>query len=262
MPVPSRDPAVQLTAISPQPPADVKCPRRRYYLINPSEKKQLDAGCSRWDCHFCARYKRRRLRKRLEQVRWRLMLTLTLSADCDLATQSAALGRFIRIARREWGAFKFVWVRELGERTHRLHAHMLIQRRFVAHAQLQAWCARAGLGPVVWASRVIDAHRVGSYVAKYMSKLDSLSFRAGTRRYQTRGVPDPRSRGWHFSAGPADFGRLPDDDRILVRPAALKRRLNLIHTVTSRPTGQHNMSFEDARLLDWAARVAFGPGFG
>ena len=101
MPVPLRVPAVQLTAISPQPPADVKCPRRRYYLINPSEKKQLDAGCSRWDCHFCARYKRRRLRKRLEQVRWRLMLTLTLSADCDLATQSAALGRFIRIARRE-----------------------------------------------------------------------------------------------------------------------------------------------------------------
>ena len=188
------------------------------------------------------------------------MLTLTLSADVDLAYQSRALARFIRIARKEWGPFRFVWVRELGERTRRLHAHMLIQRRFVPHSQLQAWCARAGLGPVVWASRVIDAHRVGSYVAKYMSKLDSLSFRQGTRRFQTRGVPDPRSPGWHFSDREPDWNLDSGADRRIDVHSAPPVRFHLIQKVTSRQPLQIDLEFEAVRKLRWSLRIDSGPG--
>lgn len=150
-------------------------------------------GCKRWTCPRCGPQKAKRLQRAIissaqgkELCR---LLTLTLDPTCCRPEDSIP---YIRgcwnkfrtsLKRQSGGSISFIAVLELQQSGY-AHLHILIDR-YIAQSWIStAWQAVGG-GRIVDVRRV-DIHRIGPYLAKYLTKDILLGdFKTHQRRYTT-----------------------------------------------------------------------------
>jgi hypothetical protein len=100
------------------------------------------------------------------------------------------------------------------------HLHILLDR-YIPQAWIsESWAALGG-GKVVWIKRVIDLHRISSYLSKYLTKNLILSAPWGTRRWTTsRGIKlmgRKKAPGWkHIRTRFNVLYRLLENDAVTV----------------------------------------------
>lgn len=160
------------------------------------------ARCGSWTCEICGPRKVRRFRLRLLAARqsWTYFLTLTLPASCSgepTPENRKYLQKCWRQAaqflRRNYGLTHYVWVNELGERTSRLHKHLLLKCRTIDYRKAGERFARLGLGRQCRFERPRSQTGVQAYLVNYLSKgLNSLWPRYA-RRFATTLPALPRA---------------------------------------------------------------------
>jgi hypothetical protein len=143
------------------------------------------------------------------------MMTVTLAGDgAPTHENQKRLTRGIR-SLMQWvrrhcrpgaGKLSYVWVKECGASTGRLHAHFLWTLRYLPQCELAQAAARCGLGTVLdvrstYALSGRGGFRSGSvgYITKYVTKSQGAGLPKNSRRFQTSNVepyhPEP---GWFW----------------------------------------------------------------
>lgn len=194
------------------------------YVFNPDKRKSFPAGCMAWSCKPCARVLAYRVRKRLEPHEWTAKLELTLDGDgaptrennLRLARGTRSLLQFVRrYFRRKYGAdwkLRYARMHGIGERTHRLHSHLLWDAPFVPQEVLSEHAEACGLGFRVYIKAVDRRHGDPATAARYVADqaVRYVSSQAETaegapdlprraRRFQSAGIgPYEPEDGWMF----------------------------------------------------------------
>jgi hypothetical protein len=212
----------------PNPPLAVPCPcgcGHRGFLVNREKCRAREICCSRNSCPQAIKYKRYKLRKRLNKVAWKQFLTVTMDGDGGVSLENLqrgadAINRFMRAVREYTRQdFQYIWIRERGERYGRLHMHILWTAGYIPQAWLSGTAAASGFGIVldVRSARgfrnktIVESYVSKLTVANYVAKLDGAAdrdrgFPSGTRLFQTRGVPSYEAEaGWAFQTMTPDF---------------------------------------------------------
>ncbi len=148
------------------------------------EVRSLD--CKKWACIEHGPRLAWRWRQRVGMVPWSLMLTLTLvPEDRDQARQAwARLRRWLK-AR---GLRTYLRVMEIGHNPVNAgapgmrHWHVLVDNLWVDQMELSQAAGEAGLGTVVWVSKVKDHVAATWYLLGYV--------------FKSLGVDDERNEGW------------------------------------------------------------------
>ena len=149
--------------------------------------------CKGWKCSRCGPRKlkqiRRGIREEATQRNLSRFLTLTLNPRCCAPEDSISKVRrcwnMFRtyLARRHQTSISFIAVVEL-QRTGYAHLHVLLDRYIEQPWIKEAWQAVGG-GKIV-DIRHVDVHRIGAYMAKYLTKEILLAdFKPRQRRYST-----------------------------------------------------------------------------
>lgn len=150
-------------------------------------------GCKRWNCPRCGPEKAKRLQRAIissaQGKELSRLLTLTLDPTCCRPEDSIP---YIRgcwskfrtsLKRQSGGSISFITVLEL-QKSGYAHLHILIDRYIAQDWISTAWQAVGG-GRIVDVRRV-DIHRIGAYLAKYLTKDILLgNVKARQRRYTT-----------------------------------------------------------------------------
>ncbi len=162
------------------PPDRWGCPLQGMRLFNFATGEVLAMDCKRWACVEHGPLLAWRWRQRVSMVPWKLMLTLTLVPD----DQAAARKAWQRVARwlRSKGMRTYLRVMELGPKGGMRHWHVLVDTAWVSQPDLSDFCAKAGLGSVVWVSLVKSREGATYYLLGYV--------------FKSLGVEDERQRGW------------------------------------------------------------------
>jgi hypothetical protein len=158
-------------------------------------------------------------------------LTLTLDLDgevsvANLVRTAHGINQFMKCVReRVHRHFRFVWIRERGEKTGRLHLHILWTAGYVPQDWLSATAVKCGFGKILDVrsalakgfrnSTLVERYVTKTCVAQYVSKVEGAEhpdrgFPSGTRIVQTSGVPAYESeRGWVYQELTPDFDPEP-----------------------------------------------------
>lgn len=166
--------------------------------------------CNSWGCPDCAKVKAHKVavksRKGFENCRVRFV-TLTarkgLNISQMLKSLKEAWNRLRTELTRNGKKLKYFWCLEAGEKNHRPHLHILIDR-YIPQKRLSRLAARSGFGSIVDIRAVKDSS-VFNYVTKYLSKgigsktVEMALKRQNGRRYGT-------SRGFAPAAEKKDSG--------------------------------------------------------
>lgn len=159
--------------------------------------------CGSWRCDRCGRRNVGRFLKRIRGRTYSRMATITLEGDGRPSRENL---RRLNAGWRTWKRWldrtvgrkvAFTWVNEQGEKSGRLHKHVLLDIPRFDYRHARAAAVRNRLG------RVIDFQKVRnfgaqSYVVKYLSKGLGVEWPKYTRRCQTT-EPRPQSQeGWEF----------------------------------------------------------------
>jgi hypothetical protein len=183
------------------------------------------ACCGRWNCPQAGKRRSARLRARLLPVPWRAMATFTLSGDGSPTVENqrrltSGIRSVIQWCRRraklKGRDYHYVWMKECGSSTHRLHAHLLWTMPFLRQSELSLAAARCGLGTIVdvratYALNGRGGFRSGSvgYITKYVTKNQLSGLPKNSRRFQTWNVDRYRAEpGWSWSSTPLQFRSL------------------------------------------------------
>ena len=171
--------------------------------------------CKSWSCGECGPKRAHHLQKAIQSYAIENHLTRFLTLTLDPAT-APPLDECIPYIRSAWAKFRVYLARRYGvSRQRRIcfiailevqqsgypHLHVLIDRYIPWEWIKASWTALGG-GRVVDIRRVYDLHRIGHYLAKYLTKEIILSAPAKCRRFTTsRGIqlfkkPDRRSGWW------------------------------------------------------------------
>jgi hypothetical protein len=229
---------------------DCGAERKNYGTLFNREKGQaIRLGCNRWSCKSCGPRKARRTQKRLRPVPWKKFITVTMppgrgwAVPANLHYQATHLRSFWRALRRQFGHFRYAWVREIGAPRDDCRCLDIARRRRPdvdndkakpdageQRPLLDCICGAGGsrlhLHVVVDIERWVDrdwlnatARRCGlgfvdirairgslvEYVTKYLAKGWAAPFPRGARRVQMAGVaPVEPEPGWAFS--PCELG--------------------------------------------------------
>lgn len=161
--------------------------------------------CGRWLCPRCGPRRQRELARRLRPAGFSRLITFTQRPGAGHVSRET-----LHVQAKAWRGVKqwltrsarlrsFVWVRERGGATGRLHLHVLVESDYVPWRALRAACKRAGFGVVVDVRRA-RGPRASAYVLKYLSKCRERWPRY-TRRVQTNVPRPPFDAGaWEFEA--------------------------------------------------------------
>lgn len=150
-------------------------------------------GCKRWTCPRCGPKKAKRLRKAIivkaTELGLRRFLTLTLNPATCTPEESIVYIRkcwhkFRTSLKRRYGrSITFIAVLEL-QKSGYAHLHILVDRYMEQRWISEAWQAVGG-GRIV-DIRLVDIHRIGAYLSKYLTKeLLTVALRRRQRRYTT-----------------------------------------------------------------------------
>lgn len=163
-----------------KPPDRWLCPLQGMRLFNFATGEVLAMDCKRWACVEHGPKLAWRWRTRVSMVPWKLMLTLTLVPE----NQADARKAWQRVARwlRSKGMTTYLRVMELGTEHGMRHWHVLVDLDYVAQAELSTQAVVAGLGRVVWVSKVKSREGATYYLLGYV--------------FKSLGVEDERQRGW------------------------------------------------------------------
>lgn len=168
---------------------------RRYFL-----------PCNSWSCKECAAVKSRKIaiksRKAFEKDRVRFM-TLTAKTGQSITQMLISLkeswNRLRTELTRNGKKLKYFWCLEAGEKNHRPHLHVLIDR-YIPQRRLSRLAARCGFGSIADIRAVKDSS-VFNYVTKYLSKgigcttVELALKKINGRRYGTsRGFAPPAEK--------------------------------------------------------------------
>jgi hypothetical protein len=132
--------------------------------------------CKRWDCHYCARKNWRKLWRRFKDsgVNFNRMMTLPFHLREDrtwetaIAESGSTLNKFFTSLRRVIPTLRYFWVREVGERNHMVHFHVMVSR-YIPLGLISALWESAGGG------YVCDIRKKGQgYALKYLAKYPEL----------------------------------------------------------------------------------------
>lgn len=159
------------------------------------------------------------------------MMTVTLAGDGEPTLENQkrltkgirSLMQWVRRNIKPQGAARndfqgsgrsYVWVKECGESTGRLHAHFLWTMPFLRQPELSAAALRCGLGAVLdirstYALTGRGGFRSGTvgYITKYLTKMGGRLLNGGlpknSRRFQTSNVAPYRPEvGWSWRPTP------------------------------------------------------------
>lgn len=166
---------------------------------------------------------------------WTKLITITLPPGHgwpkkqNLAYQAEHIRSLLTTLRRQFGRFRYAWVREVGRKKtweqdnieccchpdladcicgaggNRLHAHMLVDiPKWIDRRWLQAHAHACSLG---WVDvRAIRGFSAVGYVVKYLGKGWSYPLPDKTRRLQTCGVDALETQpGWRYTAHSIEF---------------------------------------------------------
>lgn len=102
-------------------------------------------------------------------VSYAKFITLTFAENVtDVGTATKELHRFMMIARKKYGRFRYLWVVEFQKRG-AVHFHMLMDiPQFIP----QSWIEKAWGRGFIKINAIEHVDNIGAYIAKYMSKLD------------------------------------------------------------------------------------------
>lgn len=173
--------------------------------------------CKQWGCDACGPWLKKRLRRGIinqaEANELQRFLTITLPSS----VRGLAPADQWRIEQRVWNRLRnrlvrkypklrFLWVRE-PHKNGTPHRHALISH-YIPQTWLSQVVADCGGGRVV-DIRFVDAHRVGAYLSKYLSK-DAAAPPHGFRKYgAAKGIDlDVRPTGdgtWHLELNTGPF---------------------------------------------------------
>jgi hypothetical protein len=188
--------------------SSTRCPDPYGYLVNVGRNKWFPACCGRRLCPQANANRARRLRQRLQTVAWKAMVTVTLegAGDPSLENQKRltkglrGLMQWVRRHSRGGTAaaaarHSYVWIKECGESTGRLHAHLLWTMPFLPQSELSKAAARCGLGAVLDVRSTYSLNGRGGfrsgpvgYITKYLTKAVGSGLPRNSRRYQTSNV--------------------------------------------------------------------------
>lgn len=122
-------------------------------------------------------------------VSYAKFLTLTFAenvTDVGIATQE--LNRFLTVARKKYGRFRYLWVVEFQKRG-AVHFHMLMD---IPEFIPQSWIERAWGRGFIKINAIEHVDNIGAYISKYMAKVDDRRL-DGRRAYgMSRNMARPR----------------------------------------------------------------------
>jgi len=202
-----------------------------FYLEN-SEGEKVDFRCKSWSCHCCSWRMRNNLVrevKRLGEERdMTRLMTLTLNpahfpdyfSDKDLFEHLMKKWNKFRIyLQRKFGKVDFLWIVERQSNGFP-HLHILVGSYIPFQWIKKTWSnIKAGKVADI---RYVDAHRVGSYVGKYLTKDSVMEMPKGQNRYGCSGDIDLNVRfksssgdKWYLMVSTYDrlFGVVTEVDR-------------------------------------------------
>ncbi|HEY6299315.1 MAG TPA: hypothetical protein VIW95_06690 [Candidatus Binatus sp.] len=216
--------AFQARDYAPAPPAALPTlPCVVGFVTSQSTGERRAIGCGSWACPDCGPKKVWKWRNRISYT-WRYFITLTIANDgCDdgaptianVMRINQAWGKFRRWLRAHCDLREYAWVNELGERTERLHKHVVIDSGYLdytAGSRFRKAIERAGLGPWVRVERVRSQAGSAHYLTKYLSKgLGNRRWPRYARRAQTtRPAPKPADK-WLFEPAVLRYPALATD---------------------------------------------------
>jgi len=156
------------------------CSLRQVGLVNGATGEVRSLDCKRWACVEHGPKLAWRWRQRVSMVPWTLMLTLTLVPE----TQAGARAAWSKMTRflKAHGMRTYLRVMELGPKGGMRHWHVLIDAPWIEQRELSEVALGAGLGSIVWVSRVKDREGATYYLLGYV--------------FKSLGVTNGRQDGW------------------------------------------------------------------
>jgi hypothetical protein len=167
--------------------------------------------CKAWSCAYCGPRKAARLQRAIcaKAIECGLNRFLTLTLDPKLVPKGLDETKYIR---NVWAKFRVYLKRKFGksivyisvlefQESGMPHLHILVDR-YISHDWISHSWESLGGGKIVYIERIVDLHRVGSYLSKYLTKDAILSAPSGVRRWTTsRGIrlfEKKASEGWRY----------------------------------------------------------------
>ena len=150
--------------------------------------------CKSWSCARCGPAKAFKLQKAVAEKARDNDLTRLLTLTLDPKTVPDGVDQ-IRYIRNVWRKFRVYLTRRFGRsvsyiailelhQSGRPHLHILVNR-YIPQSWISETWENLGGGRICHIERVTDIHRIGNYLAKYLTKTAILSVPPGARRYTT-----------------------------------------------------------------------------
>jgi hypothetical protein len=163
--------------LRPSPSSTGHCPRFPFDYVNEATGEIRPASCKSIRCEVCAPFEVRRRAWRIAAARPRRFLTLTkLPREYQAARRAEYL--FLRMIRRDGYRIDWAIAHELTKRDDR-HAHAVTKGDFIEQRLLSQYAERAGMGRVVWVSRIKDAGAT-RYALKESLRVVGYATKGGT----------------------------------------------------------------------------------